>query len=248
MTLILRSATVSDLGLVRENNEDSAYAGSWLVAVADGVGGLPAGELASELVIGVLKPLDRPLDVPDPPGGTQDGPVAVLRAAIEEANRRVGELAAADPAREGMGTTLSALLLAGDRLALAHVGDSRGYRLRDRTLARLTRDDTYVQSLVDQGVIAEADVRGHPLRSVVTQAVQGHPITPATGLLSARVGDRYLLCSDGLSDVVSGPAITEALATVADVRECARELVRLAIAAGGPDNVTVVVADVVDAP
>ncbi len=146
MTLILRSAILNDVGLVRTNNEDSALAGERLVAVADGMGGLPAGEVASEIVIRILDELA-------PPAGTDEAADA-LRAVVTTANQRIRAAISADPARDGMGTTLTAALLAGDTLVLAQVGDSRCYLLRDGELTQLTRDDTFVQALVDQGTLS----------------------------------------------------------------------------------------------
>jgi serine/threonine protein phosphatase PrpC len=237
MSLRLRTAVVSDLGLIRSNNEDAAHVGPRLLAVADGIGGAPAGELASDIVIRTLAALD---DAPD-----TGNPLDELRSALDDANRQIGEAAEADPARQGMGTTLTALLVTGDRLALLHVGDSRGYRVRGGTLSRLTRDDTFVQELVDRGVLSPEDARHHPQRSIITQAVQGADFTATATMLSPRSGDRYLLCSDGLSDYVSDEAIEEALLSCADPQPCAESLVRLALQAGAPDNVTVIVSDVV---
>jgi protein phosphatase len=236
MTLGLRTAVVTDLGLIRSNNEDAAHAGQRLLAVADGIGGAPAGELASDIVIRALRSLD---DAPE----TAD-PEEALRDALAEANRRIGEAAEADPARQGMGTTVTALLVAGDRLALLHVGDSRGYLLRGGTLTRLTRDDTFVQALVDRGLISAEDARDHPQRSVITQAVQGGEFEPTVRVLTPQTGDRYLLCSDGLSDYVTDGSIEQALVLCRDPQPCAERLVRLALRAGAPDNVTVLVADV----
>ncbi|HWB34796.1 MAG TPA: protein phosphatase 2C domain-containing protein [Rugosimonospora sp.] len=239
MTLTLRSVVVSDLGKVRTNNEDAAHAGSSLIAVADGMGGLPAGDLASGIVMRALKPLDKRKI---PPGGA----AGILRAAVEAANDEVRVTAAADPAREGMGTTVTALLRDGDALALLHIGDSRCYRLRDGELVQITRDDTFVQSLVDEGVISRDEARVHPHKSLVTQALQGHPLEPTELRLALRAGDRYLLCSDGLSDVVRDETIGETLDEIADRKECAGRLIDLAYRAGAPDNITVVVADVVE--
>jgi PPM family protein phosphatase len=240
MTLILRAAAATDLGLVRDNNEDAAFAGRHLAAVADGIGGMPAGELASEAMMGALEALEQ----------VRDGqpPLSALRAAVEAANETINELGQADPVREGMGTTVTALLLSGTELGLLHVGDSRAYLLRDGELCRLTTDDTFVQELVDQGLLSVEEVRHHPMRSVVTKAVQGRPLEPSLRTLAPRVGDRYLLCSDGLSDVVPEATLAEALASYADQARCAKELVTLALAAGGPDNITVIVADVAAEP
>jgi serine/threonine protein phosphatase PrpC len=234
MTLILRAATATDVGRVRTNNEDSAFAGRRLVVVADGIGGLPAGELASDIAIRALAPLDQ---------AELDDPLPSLRRAVEAANRRIMEIAERDPATEGMGTTVTALLLAGSGLGLAHVGDSRAYRLRGGVLSQVTKDDTFVQTLVDEGYLTPADARVHPRRSLVTQAVQGHDFTGTYELLTPRAGDRFLICSDGLSDVVSDEEITAHLRGHPDRRRCAEALVAAALAAGGPDNVTVIVAD-----
>ena|SRR5947209_709413 len=203
MTLRLRTGVLTDRGLVRSNNEDAVYAGPRLLAIADGIGGAPAGELASDIVIRTLTRLESAPDA----GTVLDD----LRVALDDANRQIGAAAEADPARQGMGTTLTALLAAGDQLALLHVGDSRGYLLRGGSLSRLTRDDTFVQELVDREVLSAEDARHHPQRSIITQAVQGGEFTATATLLSPRTGDRYLLCSDGLSDYVSDGSIEQAL-------------------------------------
>jgi len=238
MSLILHAATVTDVGLVRTNNEDSAYVGRRVFAVADGVGGMPAGEVASALVIRALTELDGASGAPDP--------TTELREAVESANRHIRDQAAADPMNEGMGTTVTALLVAGDRMALLHVGDSRCYLLREEEFTQLTRDDTFVQALVDQGLLSPDEARTHPRRSLVTQAVQGDEFSPAVTVLSPRPGDRFLLCSDGLSDAVADPTIARALRSDPDPQRCAEALVQLALAAGATDNVTVIVADVAD--
>lgn len=237
MSLLLRAVTATNLGLVRNNNEDSAFAGRHLVAVADGIGGLPAGELASEIVISALRVLDQATRVDDPAG--------LLRATVEAANRSIRQVADSDPAREGMGTTVTALLLQGETLGLVHVGDSRCYLLRDGVLTQVTKDDTFVQSLVDEGMLRPEEARFHPRRSLVTQAVQGHDYTATVEVLAPKLGDRFLLCSDGLSDVVTDEAIGSTLARISDAAACADELILLALAAGGPDNITAVIADVV---
>jgi PPM family protein phosphatase len=236
MGVILRAAMVTDLGLVRSNNEDSAHIGPRLLAVADGMGGLPAGELASDVVVQALAPLDDAADDADP--------LELLTAAVEDGNNRVADMVDEDPVREGMGTTVTALMLSGDRFGLVHVGDSRCYLLHDGALEQVTRDDTLVQSLVDRGALTPAQARAHPQRSLVTQAVQGRPMTISGGTFEARAGDRYLICSDGLSDVVTDEAIGQALVSYPEPQECAEQLVKLAVQAGGPDNITVIVADV----
>lgn len=236
MSLILHAATVTDVGLVRTNNEDSAYVGRRVFAVADGVGGMPAGEVASALVIRALAKLDDSAEPADP--------IAALREAVESANRQIRKEAEADPLSDGMGTTVTALLLSGERIALLHVGDSRCYLLRGSQLSQLTRDDTFVQALVDQGLITREEARTHPRRSLVTQAVQGDEVKPVLTLLDPRAGDRLLLCSDGLSDAVTDAAIARVLGSDPDPQLCAEALVRLALSAGATDNVTVLVADV----
>jgi len=269
MSLVLRAAAVTDIGLSRMNNEDTAYAGVRLAVVADGIGGMPAGELASALVVRELAPLDpagamavplhgdgsepstKPLPPVSDPTGEQPtvriigtDPVAALRDAVAAANQKIRNITDSDLDSDGMGTTVTALLLAGDQIGLLHVGDSRGYVLHGGVLEQITRDDTYVQTLIDQGLLSTADARRHPRRSVVMQAVQGLEYEPTCSTRPAIVGDRYLLCSDGLSDVVDDEAITDALKSEPDVPQCARLLVQLALAAGAPDNVTVIVADV----
>jgi protein phosphatase len=144
-----------------------------------------------------------------------------------------------------MGTTLTAILFAGNRLGLAHIGDSRGYLFRDGELTQITKDDTFVQTLVDEGRITAEEAHSHPQRSLIMRALTGHEVEPTLTMREARAGDRYLLCSDGLSDPVSDETIAEAL-QIADVAESAYRLIELALRGGGPDNVTVVVADVVD--
>ena len=237
MTLVLRYAARSDRGLVRANNEDSVYAGARLLALADGMGGHAAGEVASQLVIAALAHLDD-----DEPGGDL---LSKLDAAVREGNSAIAAHVEADPELEGMGTTLTAILFAGNRLGLVHIGDSRGYLLRDGELAQITKDDTFVQTLVDEGRITAEEAHSHPQRSLIMRALTGHEVEPTLIMREARAGDRYLLCSDGLSDPVSHETILEAL-QIADVAESADRLIELALRGGGPDNVTVVVADVVD--
>jgi protein phosphatase len=239
MSLILRTATVSDPGLVRPNNEDAAHAGRSLIAVADGIGGLPDGEVASDIVIQALAPLEAL--------ALESDPAATLSEAMLVANLRIRERVAADPTSEGMGSTVTAVLLCGDDLVMAHVGDSRGYLLRQGRLQQLTRDDTFVQMLVDDGLLTPDQARTHPQKSLVTRALQGGEVVPSTVVMAGAAGDRLLLCSDGLSDVVADDAIARALTMYAEPQECAQQLVKLAYQAGAPDNVTVVVADLVAA-
>src|SRR5690348_16570746 len=235
MTLTLRYAVRSDRGLVRGNNEDAVYAGPRLLAVADGMGGHAAGEVASKIVIGSLEPLDEDRRIDDLMGA--------LRDSVIEANRRIADAVKQRKELEGMGTTLTALRFVGSQVGLVHVGDSRAYLLRNDRLAQITHDDTYVQYLVDSGKLTPEEAKDHPRKSVILRALLGTDVEPDVSIREARDGDRYLLCSDGLSDVVSTETILETL-RIEDPQEAADRLVELALRGGGPDNVTVVVADV----
>jgi protein phosphatase len=237
MSLTLRYAARSDRGLIREGNEDSVYAGPRLLAVADGMGGMAAGEVASNIVVAALAPLDE--DV------TGSDLIDALKESISAANQQLRDAVEANAALEGMGTTLTAMLFGGNRIGLVHVGDSRAYVLREGELTQLTRDDTYVQMLVDEGRITPDEATTHPQRSLLTRALDGRDIDPEFSVREARVGDRYLLCSDGLSGVVSTETMAEALG-LAETREAADRLIALALRGGGPDNITCIVADIVD--
>ena len=235
MTLHLRWAAVTDRGHIRSSNQDCFHAGSRLLVVADGMGGMAAGDVASAIAVEAMKPLDVPIE--------NDQQMAALHKALEVANGRIADTVAADPALQGMGTTLTAMVFSGDRAALAHVGDSRAYLLRDGVLNQLTKDDTYVQMLVDQGLIAPEEAGSHPRRAVVTQALQGEPVSPSYVVVEPRPGDRWLLCSDGLTTVVSTETICAQLLAHRDPQQCAEQLLDLALRGGGPDNITVIVAD-----
>ncbi len=238
MTLVLRYSARSDRGLVRQNNQDAVYAGPRLLALADGMGGHAAGEVASSLVISALAHLDE-----DDPG---DDLLAELREATVEGNAAITRHVAEAPDLEGMGTTLTAILFAGSRLGLVHIGDSRAYQLRSGEFAQITKDDTFVQSLIDEGRITEEEAHTHPQRSLLLRAITGQDIDPSLTMREARAGDRFLLCSDGLSGVVSDETLAETLRAYRDPRECADRLIELALRGGGPDNITCIVADVVD--
>ncbi|MDN5860891.1 MAG: protein phosphatase 2C domain-containing protein, partial [Pseudonocardia sp.] len=238
MTLVLRYSARSDRGLVRQNNQDAVYAGPRLLALADGMGGHAAGEVASSLVISALAPLDE-----DDPG---DDLLAELRDAAHEGNSLITRHVADQPDLEGMGTTLTAILFAGSRLGMVHIGDSRAYQLRDGVLTQITKDDTFVQSLIDEGRITEEEAHTHPQRSLLLRAITGQDIDPWLTVRETRPGDRFLLCSDGLSGVVSDTTLQETLAAYRDPRECADRMIELALRGGGPDNITCIVADVVD--
>jgi PPM family protein phosphatase len=237
MTLLLRSVALTDRGLVRRANQDAVYAGARLLAVADGMGGMAAGDLASEITIEAVAAADA-----DHPAAEL---VEAMRTVIDAAGDRIRAAVAEDPTRDGMGTTLTALLFAPDNsaLTLAHVGDSRAYLHRDGHTQQMTKDDTFVQMLVDEGVITLDEAHVHPRRAVVTQALQGDPVEPAFTTLTPQAGDRWLLCSDGLSNVVREDTISDVLRTHPDRGACAARLIDLARRAGGPDNITVIVAD-----
>jgi PPM family protein phosphatase len=237
MTLTLRYAVRSDRGLVRGNNEDSVYAGPRLLAIADGMGGHAAGEVASKIVISTLEELDE-----DRPVGDL---LTALREAVESANEGIAEEVAANHDLDGMGTTLTALRFSNGQVGLAHVGDSRAYLMRANQLSQITHDDTYVQSLVDAGRLTPDEAANHPRKSVILRALTGASVEPDVSIREARAGDRYLLCTDGLTDVVSTQTLFETLAE-GEPQECADRLVELALRGGGPDNVTCIVADVVD--
>ena len=234
--LRLEFVASSDRGLVRGNNEDSAYAGPNLLALADGMGGHAAGEVASQMMIEHLEHLDKnPADA---------DMLALLGAAADDANAAIAASVREHSEQEGMGTTLTAVMFNGEQLGLIHVGDSRGYLLRDGTLKQLTVDDTFVQSLVDEGKLAPEDVSSHPQKSLILKAYTGRDVTPHLEMVDVQAGDRLLLCSDGLSDPVTAETIGVALGQ-GTVQNAADRLIELALRSGGPDNVTVVVAEVV---
>jgi serine/threonine protein phosphatase PrpC len=237
--LQFRFAAETDTGLVRDNNEDSAFAGPYLLAVADGVGGAAAGEVASATATYVVSAnaLAHP--------GTH--PLGLLQLAIEDARAQVRAGVEAVPERHGMATTLTAILTDGVRIGLAHVGDSRAYLLRDGGLVPLTADHTLVRALLDTGRITPEEAAASHMNHVVLQAIDADSVpTPDLIWLDLRPGDRLLLCSDGLTDLVEDIDVLRLLS--AESRSIAATgLVQAALDAGGRDNVTCVVADVVDA-
>lgn len=236
--LAIRYAALSDRGLVRERNQDTARAAAGLLAVADGYGG--AGGPASAAAVGVFEQLDAAAL----PAGELLG---ALEDAVERAARAVDAAAAAADA-DGSGTTLTAMLWTGSQLALVHIGDSRVYLLRDGELFRITHDHTLVRSMVEDGRLSPDEAASHPQRSLLVRALGGGADSTADlKLQDARRGDRYLLCSDGLPSAVPTQDIHRVLATAAGPEPAVRELVGLANGRGGPDNVSCVVADVVQA-
>ncbi|HEY2639250.1 MAG TPA: protein phosphatase 2C domain-containing protein [Streptosporangiaceae bacterium] len=241
MTFSLHYALRSDVGLLREGNEDSAYAGPRLLAIADGMGGHAAGEVASAVAISAIAPLDAQVLI------SSEEMLDALAAAVASARDTLHEMSMSDPAVEGMGTTLTALLWMDDQVAVCHIGDSRAYLLRDSDLYQITRDHTLIQSLVDEGRLSPAAAANHPQRSLIIRALQGSTeADPDLAMHTAKLGDRYLLCSDGLTDVVGDEDVHEVLSTVQDADEAVGRLIALAIRNGGPDNITCIVADVVD--
>jgi protein phosphatase len=237
--LTIRYAVKTDVGLRRTGNEDAAYAGPRLLAVADGLGGHAGGEVASATVIDALRPLDTEVPAGDV--------LTALEDAVRRASSALGDIVEADPALRGLGTTLTALLWSGSQLGLVHIGDSRAYLVRDGEVFQITHDHTMVQLLVDEGRITTEEVATHPQRSLLLRALGDFTSEPDLQLREARPGDRYLLCSDGLHGVADADAIGRVLLTVADPDQAATDLVALAIANGGPDNITVIIADVLAA-
>jgi protein phosphatase len=230
-------AVESDVGR-RPNNEDAAYATSRLAVIADGVGGAAAGEVASRQVVDAFVALDKSrLDRPLP---------EALRETVRYGNETLGFLSDCQPELATMSTTLTAVALTNEgEYLVVNVGDSRTYLFRDGALEQLTRDDSLVQALLERGAITATEARGHPARSVVLAALDGTPrAEPELRTVPARLGDRLLLCSDGLSDVVEDEVIAEVLRTGSN-RDTAHRLVELALQGGGRDNISVIVVDVV---
>ena len=230
-------AARTDRGLIRSSNQDSVYAGDNLLVVADGMGGHAAGDMASRLVVTAFEPLDS-----RDSGGDL---VRALAKATRDGNAAIADVVHDNPELDGMGTTVTALLFDGGRLGMAHVGDSRAYLYRAGVLHQLTHDDTFVQSLIDDGRITQEEAAHHPQRSLLLRALNGTEVDPSLTVREVSVGDRYLICSDGLPGVVSAEAIAEALADPGP-GAAADSLIQLALVGGGPDNITVIVADVMD--
>ena len=241
MTVTLRYAARSDVGLVRSNNQDSAYAGPNLLVVADGMGGHAGGDVASALTIAALVGLDRP-------DHSSDKSMSELERSIDRARQDLVDATTADPDLAGMGTTVTALLKSGNTLAMAHLGDSRAYLLRDGTLAQVTVDHTFVQHLVDTGRITPDEAETHPQRNVVMRVLGDFDLdlTPDLSIREAVPGDRWMLCSDGLSGFVPDDEIAEVLISVTTPADAVERLVSMSMRAGSTDNITVVVADVLD--
>lgn len=236
--LVMRYAARSDVGLVRAKNDDSAYAGRHLAVVADGMGGHAGGNVASASTVLDLVHLDH--DDYDGDAGT------VLADEIQTANSILSQLVHVDPLLAGMGTTVTALLLADGKLNYAHIGDSRAYRLRDGAFEQVSVDHTFVQRLVDEGRLRPEEAETHPHKNVLMRVLGDVDASPELDLneLEAREGDRWLLCSDGLN-FVPHHMVEAVVRGTASVARAADQLIELTLAAGSPDNVTVIVLDII---
>ena len=238
MVLQLRYASHSEIGLIRKNNQDSGYASPHLLVVADGMGGAAAGDLASAVAIDTIRRLENGVD--------GDQMLEALAGVIDQANERISDLVHADNSLDGMGTTVTGAMFDGVELALVHIGDSRAYLMRDGQLEQLTHDHSWVQSLVDEGKISAAEATYHPHRSLLLKVLNGQPANdPDLAMVQVRAGDRLMFCSDGVCGLVEDDEIAEALA-LPEIEEALGQLVAVSLAEGGVDNITVIVADVVE--
>ena len=239
MAIVSQSAAASHVGKIRSNNQDSGYAGHTLFVVADGMGGHAGGDVASAIATKRIIEADKPYL------SAQDAEFA-LQAALIAANSQLAETVFEHAELTGMGTTVSALIVLEDQVAIAHIGDSRIYLMRDGELAQITTDHTFVQRLVDSGRITEQEAKVHPRRSVLMRVLGDVESAPEidTSILVTRTGDRWLICSDGLTGVVSHSAIAAALSGGANAQDVADRLVKESLDGGAPDNVTVVIVDV----
>ncbi|KFI62054.1 phosphoprotein phosphatase [Bifidobacterium cuniculi] len=238
--LYMYSTTVSDVGTVRSNNQDSSFAGEHLVAICDGMGGHAGGDTASTIAIRSLTHIES-----DSINGDVARATTILETSTLAAHDAIVGKAKRERKLAGMGTTITAIALVGDWWVLAHIGDSRAYLLRDGHLMRLTSDHSYVQHLIDTKRISEAEARNHPQRNVVMRVLGDFDIDarPDISIRRAQAGDRLLLCSDGLCGVLEDSTIEETMLHFTDREECAQFLVSMALKAGSTDNVTAVIAD-----
>jgi serine/threonine protein phosphatase PrpC len=233
----------SAIGLVRQGNEDSGLVSPQLIAVADGMGGHAAGEVASRIAVEVLQSLTPALVSAEI---DEDSAEDLLMHSLHSIDVEISLVTDEDTEKRGMGTTLTALLIRDKYISLLHVGDSRCYRLRGNTLEQLSNDHTVIQELIDQGAISEAEAIEHPQRSMLTQALRGDgDVTPVLQMYEIKKGDRYLLCSDGLSGVLTEKEIKIGLKK-SDKEEAVKFLVDATYVNGAPDNVTVLIADISD--
>jgi len=238
------SAIGSHVGMVRSNNQDSAFAGDHLFLVADGMGGHAGGDVASSITARAVATVDAP------PLGSAEAATNTLRQAVLEANRKLRDTVKERPELAGMGTTFTGFITVGDRLALAHIGDSRLYRFRDGELTQITRDHTFVQRLVDSGKITEEEAKTHPRRSVLMRVLGDVDASPEvdTDVLQTLPGDVWLLCSDGLCGYVEDSDIEKALRRRHSLQGAVDALIDKSLAHGAPDNVTVVLVETEAAP
>jgi serine/threonine protein phosphatase PrpC len=237
--LLLRHAARSDRGTVQPKNEDCVYAGARLLAIADGMSKSTGGEVASSVMIRAL----ATLDLAQPEGDVS----GLLHAAVLDGNSAIAAEVASRPELTGIATTLTAVLFAGKEFGIAHIGDTRCYLMRDGQVTQITRDDTIVQLLIEHNQVTADQAANHPQHGQLTRSLNGKPIDPPVTVYEARAGDRYLLCTRGLSGPVGIARIYDSL-RIRDVARSAERLVELALQAGGSDNVSVIVADVVDGP
>ncbi len=241
MTFRLRYAAISDVGRVRKDNQDSGYVGPWMLGVCDGVGGAARGDLASSTAIGQLRKLDS-----RPRSSASEDMRAQVAGALHRANDRIAELVDDDPSLSGTSTTATMALFDGEKLSFGHVGDSRAYLFRDGSIRQLTKDHTFVQSLIDEGRITDEEARTHPHRNLILKAIDGvHDIDADLFDLEVELGDRVLLCSDGASGVLDDGRLADIL-SMGSADYAAVELVRASLDAGTTDNVTCLVADIVE--
>lgn len=229
---------LSDVGRIRKNNQDAGYASPNMLLVADGMGGAAAGDLASAVAAVEASHSDERVE--------GDAMVEHVRGMVTRANEKLATLVDADPTLDGMGTTFCGAMFSGTQLGMAHIGDSRCYVLRDHELSQLTHDHSWVQSLIDSGRLTPEQAATHPHRSLILKVLNGHPtMTPDFSTVDVALGDRFLFCSDGLSGLIDDDEISELLA-IEDLDEAATELVDAANNAGGHDNITVVIGEVVE--
>lgn len=237
----LQFAAISDVGRVRKDNQDSGYAGPWLLTVCDGVGGAARGDLASSTAVQQI----RNIDAEPSAEATEEELLETVGGALTSAHDRIAELVAHDPMLTSTSTTATVGLFDGERLAVGHVGDSRAYLFRAQGLTQLTHDHTFVQTLIDEGRITEAEARYHPHRNLILRAIDGQRDSePDLFVVPLQVGDRLMLCSDGVCGVLDDGRIADVLSG-GSADFAAVELVRASLEAGSSDNVTCIVADVV---
>jgi serine/threonine protein phosphatase PrpC len=237
-------SAISDVGRVRKDNQDSGYVGPHLIAVCDGVGGAARGDIASSTAIAQLRKLD---EVPPTPETGESDLLGLVSTALNRAHDRITELVDKNPSLNGTSTTATVALFDGDhRIGMGHVGDSRAYLFRDGEISQLTHDHTFVQTLIDEGRITEADARVHPHKNLILRAIDGiHDLEPDLFVIDLKLGDRLLLCSDGCSGVLEAGRLADILSS-GSPDYAAVELVRASLEAGSSDNVTCLVAEVVD--